>query len=215
MEMAKFPGLYQRGDVWWFRRVVPGKYRAVIGKREIIESLDTKDRAEATQRYFSVAKRANDLIEQAKSGKLPVRQDWEIRTLAKDFIEWEFPRDKREFTRQEDFALHQLAKGGAPDPHMTNLVSDIERIRALYQLCWKLFNHGIEDIHGTRWNGDEAYTPDSINPMIDGSNDATKRLYNIVIAYIDAQMPSEKELQAKFQHRVADEANRKFPTKKQ
>jgi hypothetical protein len=116
---------------------------------------------------------------------------------------------------EEDFALHQLAKGGDLDPYMTNLVSDIERIRTLYQLCWKLFNHGTEDIHGTRWNGDEAYTPDSISLMINGSNEVTKRLYNIVIAYIDAQMPSEKEFQAKHQQRVTDEANRKFPTKKQ
>lgn len=114
---------------------------------------------------------------------------------------------------EEDFALHELAK--VPDPHMTNLVSDIERIRTLYHLCWKLFTNGIDDIHATRWNGDEPYIPDSIALMINGSNEITKRLYNIVIAYIDAQMPSEKEFENKYRQGVVDEANRKFPVNKQ
>jgi hypothetical protein len=114
---------------------------------------------------------------------------------------------------EEDFALHELAN--VPDSHMTNLVSDIERIRTLYQLCWKLFMHGIDDIHATRWNGDEPFMPDSITLMINGSNETIKRLYNIVIAYVDAQMPSEKEFEIKYTQSVVDQANRKFPVDKQ
>jgi integrase len=102
MDMAKYPGLFQRGQVWWFRRVVPKAFRKVVGRSELLQSLETKDRDEAEARYFAAAKRANDTITNAKTGQLPVRDDWEIRALAEEWFEYEFPAAHRRYTRESE-----------------------------------------------------------------------------------------------------------------
>jgi hypothetical protein len=68
---------------------------------------------------------------------------------------------------QEQFYQQELTKTGA-DQHMVNLVFDIERLRTLYQLCWNLFNKGLDDVRATTWKDDTPNSPDSITPMISG-----------------------------------------------
>ena len=69
MGMAKYPGLvpHPRTGMYWFRRTIPEPYRAVIGEREITETLGTKDETLARERYFAAARRAHDKIEEARS----------------------------------------------------------------------------------------------------------------------------------------------------
>ncbi len=45
--MARPPGLFRRGGVWYYRRLVPDDLRPIIGKAEIRGSLRTYDYAEA------------------------------------------------------------------------------------------------------------------------------------------------------------------------
>lgn len=54
-DMAKFPGLRQRGKsgVWYLRRVVPTDLRDHLKKREVLISLGTADRDEARRLYLS------------------------------------------------------------------------------------------------------------------------------------------------------------------
>lgn len=54
-DMAKFPGLRQRGKsgVWYLRRVVPTDLRDHLNKREVLISLGTADRDEARRLYLS------------------------------------------------------------------------------------------------------------------------------------------------------------------
>ena len=46
---------HPKTGVLWFRRAVPAKYRAVLGKWEIKRSLETKDRKFAQRRFLQVA----------------------------------------------------------------------------------------------------------------------------------------------------------------
>lgn len=47
---VRYPHLQLRGSTYYFRRPVPEELRSIIGKRELIESLRTKDREEAKRR---------------------------------------------------------------------------------------------------------------------------------------------------------------------
>jgi integrase len=49
------PFKHPKTGVWWFRRVVPRELRALVGKREVIRSLRTKDRKEALLRHLEVS----------------------------------------------------------------------------------------------------------------------------------------------------------------
>lgn len=59
--MAKLPGLFQRGDVWWLRVMVPLDLRPAVGGRtKVVRSLDTLDRRHAIR--LSLARRADLLL---------------------------------------------------------------------------------------------------------------------------------------------------------
>jgi hypothetical protein len=112
---------------------------------------------------------------------------------------------------EEEDSLHQLAQQDVTAPQMSLLVADIERLRSLQQAFWKIFNHGAADVRAIRWSGDEPYIPDTMTPLVEGSDDLTKRLYKIVVAYIDERLPTDKEFEAKFRQKMAEKAERDNP----
>ena len=62
-----------------------------------------------------------------------------------------------------------------------------------------------------RWNGDDPFVPDTVTPMIEGSDDVSKRIYKIVVAYIDSQMPTEATFDARHRQRIGENAQHAFP----
>jgi ATP-dependent DNA ligase len=62
------PALVQRGSVWIYRREVPPKLRALIGKREIKESLRTTDERVAQRRWRVVHERVTQMFAEAPDG---------------------------------------------------------------------------------------------------------------------------------------------------
>ena len=58
--MAKYPGLFRRKGTYCLRVHVPKRIAGVYGKREVVRSLLTKNKAEALSRYHGVAKVIRD-----------------------------------------------------------------------------------------------------------------------------------------------------------
>jgi hypothetical protein len=96
-----------------------------------------------------------------------------------------------------------------------NLVFDIERLRTLYQLCWNLFNKGLDDVRATTWKDDTPNSPDSITPMISVSSAATQSMFKVIIPYIDQQLPSKVALEARFKAKQRREAEQDYPVQQQ
>lgn len=73
---GKFPGLTLRGGTFYVRVVVPADVRGAIGKRELIESLQTGDRRDAERFYPEVIRRFRAAIAAARTatskGRLPL-----------------------------------------------------------------------------------------------------------------------------------------------
>lgn len=112
---------------------------------------------------------------------------------------------------EEEFAARQIEKNSALAPQMQDLVANIERLRVLYQVVWKTFGHSADDVRAMRWNGDDPFVPDTVTPMIEGSDDVSKRIYKIVVAYIDSQMPTEATFDARHRQRIGENAQHAFP----
>lgn len=54
------PQRHPRTGVYWFRRRVPGRLRAIVGKTEEVRSLKTKDLNIAKARHIAVAAEVED-----------------------------------------------------------------------------------------------------------------------------------------------------------
>ncbi|WP_439813839.1 DUF6538 domain-containing protein [Zavarzinia sp. CC-PAN008] len=65
-EVAKVPGLVRRGDAFAYRRRVPDRLRSVIGKREVVQALKTRDPRKARELARIAAVRADELFRQAE-----------------------------------------------------------------------------------------------------------------------------------------------------
>ena len=50
-ELAKYPGLYLRGAVWYVRKKVPIDLRHVFTKDQVRKSLDVRDQRSAVRLY--------------------------------------------------------------------------------------------------------------------------------------------------------------------
>lgn len=74
------PYQHLKTRVYWLRKVVPADLRAVIGKRELKETLGTKDPAEARRKALPVLERFEAIIASARSGHAPV-SDRDIHAL--------------------------------------------------------------------------------------------------------------------------------------
>jgi len=88
--------------VYWYRKVIPKPLRVFFEKREISVTLRTKERSEAIAAYHEQAALANKLIQQARSGRAPAIDDWEIVTFARAWLNWAFPPRERELMRKYD-----------------------------------------------------------------------------------------------------------------
>ena len=65
---VRYPHLQLRRSTYYFRRPVPEELRETIGKRELIESLQTKDREEAKRRCHAKDVEVDRLFEVARRG---------------------------------------------------------------------------------------------------------------------------------------------------
>jgi hypothetical protein len=113
----------------------------------------------------------------------------------------------------EEFNQQVLAKSGA-NQRLVNLVFDIERLRTLYQLCWNLFNKGIDDTRKTTWAGDTPKTVSTIAPYIANSGTAIQTMYKEIIPYIDAQFPSKYAFEQAFKAKTKREAEQDYPARR-
>ena len=113
----------------------------------------------------------------------------------------------------EEFNQQVLGKSGA-NQRLVNLVFDIERLRTLYQLCWNLFNKGIDDTRKTTWVGDTPKTVSTIAPYIANSGTAIQTMYKEIIPYIDAQFPSKYAFEQAFKAKTKREAEQDYPARR-
>lgn len=68
-DMAKYPGLTKRGNIWYYRVKVPvDLVKAFAGQKEKKKSLQTPNLKEAKNAYFSAAKHFSDLFEKMQGG---------------------------------------------------------------------------------------------------------------------------------------------------
>jgi hypothetical protein len=62
----RYPRLAKRGSTYYLRVKVPARLREIVGKREIVRSLDTKDYAEAVRKLPAEAAKANRMLDRAR-----------------------------------------------------------------------------------------------------------------------------------------------------
>lgn len=67
--MLRVDHLVKRGGIYIYRRVVPPKLRAILGKREWKESLATSDLNEAQVRWRAVHERVEAMFSEAEAGR--------------------------------------------------------------------------------------------------------------------------------------------------
>ena len=99
--------LLRRGAVYYFCKVVPRHARALLGRREILVSLHTKDIEEAKRKLAHEAVKANRLIEGARL-TLQQNPDAAVERMAQKIA-----RDMRTNSRVEPETWTDEAGGGA------------------------------------------------------------------------------------------------------
>ena len=67
--MAKTTYLFRRKNVFYFRFRVPAQHQNLFKTREIVQSLRTESREEATYRALRLAAHINSLLHDIKAGK--------------------------------------------------------------------------------------------------------------------------------------------------
>ena len=63
------PFAHPKTGVYWLRKVVPANLCAVVGKRELKATLETKDQAEAKRRMPAVLERFDGILTAARTGE--------------------------------------------------------------------------------------------------------------------------------------------------
>jgi hypothetical protein len=89
------PHKHLKTGVYWVRKVVPVDLRAVVGKRELLESLRTKDPAEARTRHTEVLARFDALLATARAqleGRTQSLTPREIAEIAGELYRWRVER---------------------------------------------------------------------------------------------------------------------------
>jgi hypothetical protein len=71
MALVSYVGRRPKTEIYRFRRAVPAPLRAVLGRREIVESLSTKDPEEARRSGLAAATRVQALIDTALGTERP------------------------------------------------------------------------------------------------------------------------------------------------
>jgi hypothetical protein len=80
------PWRHPKTGVFYFRRAVPERLRAGLGKREIKVSLGTKDLAEAKRRFAAEAARCEALFAKAAAGRMTPERAREVAAAWRDRI---------------------------------------------------------------------------------------------------------------------------------
>jgi integrase len=78
------PTKHAKTGVYWLRKAVPQALRPIVGKRELVASLETKEPAEARRRARSVAERFEAIIERARLGLPPAASDTPCAPVSQD-----------------------------------------------------------------------------------------------------------------------------------
>src|ERR1051325_1078228 len=73
---------------WRFRRRVPDEIRHLIGKREWVDTLPARKRAEAERLAIPLIAETNRIIQLAEAGNWPPVDDDEIEALAHGWWAW-------------------------------------------------------------------------------------------------------------------------------
>jgi hypothetical protein len=77
-------------------------------------------------------------------------------------------------------------------------MSDIERLRTLYDLYRNLLTRGIADVRATTWSGDPI-SPNSIPSYVAASSASIQSMHKTIVPYIDQQFPSDGSFEQAFQ----------------
>jgi hypothetical protein len=108
----------------------------------------------------------------------------------------------------------QLSKNDVMTQRLVNLISDIERIRTLYQLSKNLLDKGLAEFRGaTVAAGGEAKFQNIIEPYIAASFPATQLMYKHIVPYIAQQYPSDQAIETAFQSEQKKQIERDYPSK--
>ena len=111
------PLIHQRGSKYVVRRGVPERLRPIIGKREIVSSLDERDPAEAKRRGFAVMAEIQRLFAEAEAElKNPSVRVYKTLHEDAEHRQWR-PRGPKEVQAERDAIMEALAKlQHAPGP---------------------------------------------------------------------------------------------------
>jgi hypothetical protein len=115
----------------------------------------------------------------------------------------------------EEFNQQQLSKNAVMSQRTLNMISDIERLRTLYQLSKNLLEKGLAEFRGaTVAVRGEAKFPNIIEPYIAASFPATQLMYKHIVPYIAQQYPSDQALETAFQGEQKKQIERDYPASK-
>jgi len=82
--MATMPNLvkHRKTQIWYFRKIIPKDLQTRLGRKEVMESLGTRDRLEAVRLVLPHVEKWNRLIADARAGRLRKFTDEELDHVA-------------------------------------------------------------------------------------------------------------------------------------
>jgi hypothetical protein len=125
------PHRHPKTGVYWLRKVVPAPLRAIIGKRELVASLGTKDCTEARQKAGPIAARFEAIIASARNGGGRLTQS-EIEHLCREWhrIErdqwWNHPGEPSSWATYRELLHDQVER--FEDPELENDPDTVRRV---------------------------------------------------------------------------------------
>jgi hypothetical protein len=172
-------------------QVVAETYR--VTRLADLHGISKEDLADTDPRkfYFEILQRLR--VSQPVTSRTPqLRQETNCDLEAGLYLEEELTR--RRLGKAGDFRFRKTAdvKG------LVNLISDIERLRNLYELSRNLLTRGIADVPGTLVPGEPS---NSIGSYIAASNAEIQSMHSTIVPYIDQQFPSDWSLEQGLWHR--------------
>ena len=108
-DVAKYPGLMQRGTKWYLRRSVPKDLQQVIGKKQIWRTLNTGDYKVAKPRYVQELAKVERQFAAARNGPPPIDGEDARQAVA----DWLASYDRA--LAKADFNTHGPGRRGALD----------------------------------------------------------------------------------------------------
>jgi hypothetical protein len=125
------PHRHPKTGVYWLRKVVLAPLRAIIGKRELVASLGTKDCTEARQKAGPIAARFEAIIASARNGGGRLTQP-EIEHLCREWHRterdqwWNHPGEPSSWATYRELLHDQLER--FEDPELENDPDTVRRV---------------------------------------------------------------------------------------